>query len=133
MNYAQPRLKQMLAAEYVLGTLHGRARRRFARLLESRADLRAEVRYWEQRLAALQSGFKPVAPRDPRAGRREHRDDQLRRRHRRRDDLAAAHGRLGVPGLLVASGAGALKTSRKLRCDASTAAAREVLELVRRR
>ncbi|MFA5938412.1 MAG: anti-sigma factor [Sinimarinibacterium sp.] len=64
MKYAQPKLKQMLAAEYVLGTLHGRARQRFARLLQTRADLRAEVRYWEQRLAALQSGFKPVAPRE---------------------------------------------------------------------
>lgn len=64
MRYEHARLRQMLAAEYVLGTLTGRARRRFARLLESRADLRAEVRYWEQRLAALQSGFKPVPPRD---------------------------------------------------------------------
>ncbi|MEQ1439250.1 anti-sigma factor [Fontimonas sp. SYSU GA230001] len=64
MKYVNARLGQMLAAEYVLGTLTGRARRRFVRLLQSRADLRAEVSDWERRLAALHAGFKPVAPRE---------------------------------------------------------------------
>lgn len=64
MKLDHPRLKQMLAAEYVLGTLHGRARRRFEALLRSRADLRDDVRYWERRLADLQAGFKPVPPRE---------------------------------------------------------------------
>lgn len=64
MRYQNPLLKQMLAAEYVLGTLRGRARRRFERLLAVRPDLRDERRYWETRLSALQAGFRPQAPRE---------------------------------------------------------------------
>ena len=63
MNYQNPRLRSMLSAEYVLGTLHGGARRRFQRLQTQDAALLAEVRYWESRLAGLNGGFKPVAPR----------------------------------------------------------------------
>lgn len=63
MKIQDARLRQMLSAEYVLGTLGGRARRRFERLLLTRADLRGEVRYWEQRLAGLQRGFTPQTPR----------------------------------------------------------------------
>jgi anti-sigma-K factor RskA len=63
MKVEDPRLKQALAAEYVLGTLAGRARRRFERLLTARADLRDEVRWWERRLAPLQHGFTPHTPR----------------------------------------------------------------------
>ena len=64
MRYQGAKLQQMLAAEYVLGTLHGPARRRFQRLLQGRADLRAEVRYWEQRLAGLAGSIAPVTPRE---------------------------------------------------------------------
>lgn len=63
MKIEEAKLKQVLAAEYVLGTLRGGARRRFLGLLKTRTDLQAEVRYWESRLAALQAGFKPEAPR----------------------------------------------------------------------
>jgi anti-sigma-K factor RskA len=63
MKIQDSKLKQMLAAEYVLGTLRGAARRRFQRLLGQRRDLQTEVRYWESRLASLQAGFKPEAPR----------------------------------------------------------------------
>ncbi len=63
MKYQDATVKRMLAAEYVLGTLHGRARRRFERLARERADVQAEVRYWEDRLARLQHRFKPVTPR----------------------------------------------------------------------
>lgn len=64
MNYQNPRLKQMLAAEYVLGTLSGLPRQRFFRLLKTRADLRAEVRFWEARLAPLLGQLPPKAPRE---------------------------------------------------------------------
>ncbi len=63
MKIEQAKLKQMLSAEYVLGTLTGRARKRFARLLQTRADLRKEVNYWEQRLSGLHRGFTPQTPR----------------------------------------------------------------------
>lgn len=63
MKIEQAKLKQMLSAEYVLGTLAGRARKRFERLLKTRADLRQEVQYWEQRLSGLQRGFTPQTPR----------------------------------------------------------------------
>lgn len=64
MNYREPRLKQMLAAEYVLGTLRGLPRQRFTRLLKTRSDLQVEVRYWEARLAPLLGTLPPKAPRD---------------------------------------------------------------------
>lgn len=53
----------MLSAEYVLGTLRGRARARFQRLMTHDAALRREVRYWETRLAGLNGRFKPETPR----------------------------------------------------------------------
>lgn len=62
MRIERPRLKQALSAAYVLGTLEGRARRRFEQLLAARADLREQVRWWEHRLAPLQDGFVPQAP-----------------------------------------------------------------------
>lgn len=62
MNYRAPKLRQMLAAEYVAGTLVGAARRRFRRLLAEDPALRAEVRYWEARFGDL-GIFEPVPPR----------------------------------------------------------------------
>lgn len=63
MKYDSLKLKQMLAAEYVVGTLVGGARRRFRRLLVQDRWLRGEVRYWEQRFAQL-GVFEPVPPRE---------------------------------------------------------------------
>lgn len=54
----------MVAGEYVLGTLAGAARRRFARLLKEDATLQAEVARWEARLAGLAGRVEPVAPRE---------------------------------------------------------------------
>lgn len=62
MNYEQPQLRRMLAAEYVLGTLHGPARRRFEELLRHSATLRREVVFWETRLAQLGLDLSPVQP-----------------------------------------------------------------------
>ena len=52
-----------LAAEYVLGTLHGPARRRFARLMTDRADIRFAVWRWERHLNDLAGGLTPHRPR----------------------------------------------------------------------
>src|SRR5262249_7326943 len=51
-----------LAAEYALGTLRGRARRRFERLLADDADLRRLVEGWELRLNTLAETAPAVAP-----------------------------------------------------------------------
>ncbi len=64
MKYDEPRLQKILAAEYVLGTLRGRARQRFERLLWTRSRLRSEVQYWEAQLSPLLSTVRPVRPRD---------------------------------------------------------------------
>ena len=62
MRYRDPKLCDLLAAEYVLGTLRGRARRRFEGLLHARPDLRNQVRDWELRLNKLAGYAAPVAP-----------------------------------------------------------------------
>lgn len=55
---------EMLAAEYVLGTLQGGARRRFEQWMMESGQVRQEVWYWEQRLSELAD---PVPEEDPRA------------------------------------------------------------------
>lgn len=62
MNYRDPQLCELLAAEYVLGTLKGGARRRFQGLLYARPDLRRRVREWEQRLAHLAEPMPAIPP-----------------------------------------------------------------------
>ncbi len=62
MKYEDVRLRRMLAAEYVLGTLRGPARRRFERLARTDAALRAEQYFWEARLGRLASRSQPVTP-----------------------------------------------------------------------
>ncbi len=62
MNDRNDEQLDALAAEYVLGTLHGRARRRFERRLADSAPLRAAVAGWECRLGKLTALAKPEAP-----------------------------------------------------------------------
>ena len=61
MNY-EPDAIELLAAEYVIGTLDGAARRRFEKLLTERADARLATWEWEQRLQTLCAGIEPVQP-----------------------------------------------------------------------
>ena len=58
MKYQNPELQQRLAAEYVLGTLQGKARIRFEALMVEQPTLRRLVKAWEQRLAPLSSQIK---------------------------------------------------------------------------
>lgn len=63
MRYQSVALRQLLAGQYVLGTLRGPARRRFERLLREDRSLAREVAAWEKRFAGLQRAFTPQPPR----------------------------------------------------------------------
>lgn len=62
MDYSRPALADLLAADYVTGTLRGPARRRFEALLPAHAGLRAAVRAWQQRLMPLTASIPPQKP-----------------------------------------------------------------------
>ena len=62
MNYDNPELLDRLAAEYVLGTLRGPARRRFERLLWEQPAARAAVDSWQSRLSGLAEALPSTAP-----------------------------------------------------------------------
>ncbi|MEK8048387.1 anti-sigma factor [Ideonella margarita] len=62
MDYSRPRLADRLAANYVLGTLRGAARRRLETLLPAHPSLRQAVNRWQDALVPLASTVPPVAP-----------------------------------------------------------------------
>jgi anti-sigma-K factor RskA len=62
MNYTDPELRSALAAEYVLGTLQGGARKRFESLLLNDAELQRSVAQWQDALSVLALRLVPVAP-----------------------------------------------------------------------
>jgi anti-sigma-K factor RskA len=62
MDYSLPERADKLAAEYVLGTLRGRARRRFEALLPAHAELRRAVARWHDTLMPLAAGVTPMPP-----------------------------------------------------------------------
>ncbi|MEX8493399.1 anti-sigma factor [Sphaerotilus sp.] len=62
MDYSRRELSDRLAAEYVLGTLRGGARRRFESLLPAHPGLRRAVWYWQDRLMPLTASVPPVTP-----------------------------------------------------------------------
>jgi anti-sigma-K factor RskA len=64
MNYRRPELSDRLAAEYVLGTLHGRARARLQQLLRDDLLLQARVAFWEHRLLPMAAPLWAAAPSD---------------------------------------------------------------------
>ncbi len=62
MNYNDPNLQSMLAAQYVIGSLRGRARTRFERLLRQFPKLETEVEQWQNRFAELDSFIEEKTP-----------------------------------------------------------------------
>lgn len=53
---------ESLAAEYVLGSLQGQARRRFERWMMESVQVRREVWYWEEKLVQLSGKVPEVQP-----------------------------------------------------------------------
>ena len=62
MNYLNPDLYNALAAQYVLGTLRGPARRRFSRLIMQHSAISEAVNSWELYLNSLGEQLPDVAP-----------------------------------------------------------------------
>ncbi len=62
MDYSRRELADRLAAEHVLGTLRGPARRRFEALLPAHPALRQAVADWQERLAPLTHSVLPIEP-----------------------------------------------------------------------
>jgi anti-sigma-K factor RskA len=62
VKYRDEQLRDALASEYALGTLQGRARRRFERSLKDDPQLRALVTRWQDRLAPLDAAGQPIQP-----------------------------------------------------------------------
>ena len=53
MRYDDEEVQDLLAAQYVLGTLRGAARRRLVTLMRQHPSLHHRVEHWEQRMFAL--------------------------------------------------------------------------------
>jgi len=62
MDYGRSDLADALAAEYVLGTMRGAARRRFEALLPAHVELRRATAAWQERLLPLTEAIDPVEP-----------------------------------------------------------------------
>lgn len=62
MNYQRPELRDALASEYVLGTLHGPARRRFQHLLKADPQLQAAVDFWQRQLMPMAAPLSAPQP-----------------------------------------------------------------------
>ncbi len=62
MKHDDPKLIDALAAEYVLGTLGGRARRRFERWRSTEWHVERRVQAWEERLSGLALRLTPMRP-----------------------------------------------------------------------
>lgn len=62
MNYNNQKLISALAAEYVLGTLRGKARDRFEKLKFANSAIANETAYWESQLNTLSLQIEPVQP-----------------------------------------------------------------------
>lgn len=62
MKYDDPKLRELLAGRYVLGTMPRRARARFDRLIAEDAAFCADVRGWAEIFAPIDAAETPVAP-----------------------------------------------------------------------
>ncbi|RLU01934.1 anti-sigma factor domain-containing protein [Ketobacter sp.] len=64
LRYQNPELQDLLASNYVMGTLRGRARQRMETLMQDNRTLRERVQQWEAKLQPLHQNTPEVAPRN---------------------------------------------------------------------
>ena len=62
MKYEDRQLLDQLAGEYVVGTLQGRARKRFERICSQNQHAQSAVRQWEDRLIGMLKNVKAEQP-----------------------------------------------------------------------
>ncbi|HEY2189879.1 MAG TPA: anti-sigma factor [Caldimonas sp.] len=62
MDYGRRDLAEAIAADYVIGTMRGGARRRFEALLPAHVELRRATNAWQERLMPLTAAIDPVQP-----------------------------------------------------------------------
>jgi anti-sigma-K factor RskA len=62
MDYGRSELADALAADYVIGTMRGGARRRFEALLPAHVELRRATNAWQERLLPMTAAIEPVQP-----------------------------------------------------------------------
>ena len=62
MNYVNDERLDALAADYVMGTMQGQARRRFVRLMQAYQKVRERVWHWEQLLAPMNGKIESRQP-----------------------------------------------------------------------
>lgn len=63
MRYDNPTTRDTLAAEYVLGSLRGAARRRFEAIASKRSDWQQATNWWTSRLHLLADAVPAIEPR----------------------------------------------------------------------
>jgi anti-sigma-K factor RskA len=62
LRYQDPKLQDLLAANYVIGTLRGQARKRFEKLMQQDSNIAQRVRQWESKLQTVHAVTPSVAP-----------------------------------------------------------------------
>ncbi|MGH6990825.1 MAG: anti-sigma factor [Stellaceae bacterium] len=62
MKYDDPKLRELLAGRYVLGTMQRRARARFDRLIAAEPSFCTEVRQWAEIFSPIDEAEVPEAP-----------------------------------------------------------------------
>lgn len=62
LRYQNPELQDMLASNYVLGTLRGPARKRFERLMLTNSELSRRVHQWEAKMQPIHQTTPSIKP-----------------------------------------------------------------------
>jgi len=62
LRYEDPKLQDLLASNYVIGTMRGKARKRFEQLMHQNPAIEQRVRKWEAKFQPVHTATQPVQP-----------------------------------------------------------------------